>query len=180
MRIIAGVFKGRVLRTACGPGYRPATGRVREALFSTLGSLGVCWQGAQVADVFAGSGALGLEALSRGASQAVFVELAASAARVLQDNIRFLGLTAAQAVVVRMDALRWVQRASGPYHVVFVDPPYGRGLLAPVLAALPALLAPGAVVVAETEASLDVSPTPWNLVRDTLYGQTRIRIWQSE
>ena len=180
MRIIAGTFGGRVLGTARGPGYRPATGRVREALFSALGSLGVRWQGIQVADIFAGSGALGLEALSRGASRAVFVERAAAAARVLQDNIRSLGLTPEQASVVRMDALRWVQQASGPYHVVFADPPYGRGLLAPVLAALPALLAPDAIVVAETEAALEIASTPWNLVRDTLYGQTRIRVWQNE
>lgn len=180
MRIIAGAFKGRVLRTACGPGYRPATGRVREALFSALGSLGVHWEGARVADIFAGSGALGLEALSRGASYAVFVEMAASAARVLQDNVRALGLSSEQAEVARMDARRWAQRASGPYHVVFVDPPYGRGLLVPVIQALPALLASGAVVVAETEASLEIPPVPWKLVRDSLYGQTRIRIWQNE
>ena len=74
MRIIAGTLKGRRIRTTEGPGYRPATGRVRESVFSMLESLGVDWPACRAADIFAGSGALGIEALSRGAASVLFVE----------------------------------------------------------------------------------------------------------
>lgn len=180
MRLIAGKFKGRVLRTAHGPGYRPAMARVREALFSCLGSLGVVWEGARVADLFAGSGALGLEAASRGAVRVVLVELAAAAVRVLRHNVATLGLEPGRVQVVRMDVRRWVTQDPGLWDVVFVDPPYGQGLLFPVLAGLPRLVAPGAVVAAEMEAALDPPATPWSLVRNTLYGQTRICLWRNE
>ncbi len=180
MRIIAGKLKGRVLQSAHGPGYRPATGRVREALFSSLGSLGVVWEGARVLDLFAGSGSLGLEAASRGAGRVLLVERAAAAVRVLFANVKALGIARDQVQVVRMDVRRWVAQAEGTWDVVFVDPPYGQGLLAPVLAEIPRLLAPGAMVVAEMEASLPPPPTFLMLVRNVLYGQTRICIWQNE
>ena len=87
MRIIAGALKGRRIRTTEGPGYRPATGRVRESVFSMLESLGVDWSACRAADIFAGSGALGIEALSRGAASVLFVELAARAAGLIRTNL---------------------------------------------------------------------------------------------
>ena len=180
MRLIAGIFGGRTLRTVQGPGYRPATGRVREALFSSLGSLGLCWSGVRVADVFAGSGALGFEALSRGAARVEFVEKAPAAVLALHENCRELGLSKEQVGIVRQDALRWVRQERGPFHVVFVDPPYGKGLVPQVLAHLARMVLPGGWVIVEMEAGENIPPTPWAMLRNTLYGQTRICIWRNE
>ena len=92
MRIISGRLGGRRIRTVEGEGYRPAMGKTRESLFSMLTSRGVVWEGARVLDLFAGSGSLAFEAVSRGAALAVLVENSAAAARCLADNIRQLGV----------------------------------------------------------------------------------------
>ncbi len=114
-----------------GADVRPTPERVREALMSILGSRVV---GARVADLFAGSGALGLEALSRGAAHATFVERSARAIRAIRGNARRLG-AGADATVVRGDALAHARRLrSRPYDIVFADPPYGRGGAEAVLA----------------------------------------------
>src|SRR3954467_15650634 len=138
MRIISGQWRGRRLVAPAGNATRPTSDRVREALFSILGAL----DGERVLDLFAGSGALGLEALSRGAASATFVERAPAALRVLRDNVADLG---ASAEVVAADArahLRAARAQGAQYDLVFLDPPYrtaatfGRELeLQPVLAA---------------------------------------------
>ena len=126
MRIIGGFAKGRRLKAPRGLDTRPMTGRMREALFSSLaGRL----PGAEVLDLYAGTGSLGLEALSRGASSAVFVERNPAALRVLRENIEAVGLGGG---VVAMDVVRFLaRRVAGPegaepsyYDLVFVDPPY--------------------------------------------------------
>jgi 16S rRNA (guanine966-N2)-methyltransferase len=123
MRIIAGEFRGRRLTAPPGP-VRPTADRVREAWFSVLGS---ALHEARVVDLFAGSGALGLEALSRGAAHATFVELAPASLRTLRANIAALGLEG-RALVRRADALRYVERlVAGAFDVAFADPPYATG-----------------------------------------------------
>lgn len=183
MRVIAGEYGGRRIRTTEGPGYRPATGKVRESLFSMLQSLGVEWGRTRVADIFAGSGSLGIEALSRGASQAVFVEKAAPAAALIRSNLEALGVDRRRYAVVRGDALRWLAGDAGTFGLVFIDPPYGRDLLAPALDLLLErnILAPGGLVCVEVEAGLAPGDSPHGdlvPVRDKLYGQTRICIWR--
>jgi len=123
-RVIAGSAKG-VRLAAPGAGTRPLTGRVKQALFSIL-EPGL--EGAAVLDLFAGSGAGGIEALSRGAARATFVDDDARAARVIEDNLRRTGLSAAGRVI-RRDAIAWLEdalgaHADGPYDLVLVDPPY--------------------------------------------------------
>lgn len=186
MRVIAGAFGSRKLRTTSGPGYRPATGRVRESVFSMLESLGVDWPRARVADIFAGSGALGIEALSRGAELAVFVEKAAQAANLIRVNLEELGVEGPRWFVIKKDALRWLQElTSKPYDLVFVDPPYGKGLLLPTVDLMmkTCVLAVDGLLCAEVEAGLRLAASPHpdlELVREKTYGQTRICIWRKK
>jgi 16S rRNA (guanine966-N2)-methyltransferase len=153
-----------------GAGTRPTADRVREALFSMLGDL----SGARVLDLYAGSGALGIEALSRGADSAVFVERDRGAASVIERNLADLGL---EQRVICDDALRFIARGQGVFDVVFCDPPYDSGpRIAGTLAErLPALLADNARIVTESDKRnpLELS---FPLVRERSYGDTRIAI----
>ena len=174
MRVIAGRYGGRRLQAPRGAATRPTSDRVREALFSILGTRVL---DARVLDLFAGSGALGLEALSRGARSATFVESAPAALAALRANLAALG---ADAEVVRSDAPRWLRAASDgarQYDLVFLDPPYPRAaeLGEPLSDSLPAVLAPGALVVAESDrrTPLDLTMTATDERR---YGDTLIRI----
>jgi 16S rRNA (guanine966-N2)-methyltransferase len=127
MRVIGGVARGRLIAAPAGRGVRPTSDRVREALFSSLSR---ALPGARVLDLFAGSGALGIEALSRGATSAVFVERDRRAAAAVEDNLRRTGL--GPATVVRGDARRFCAEYRGaPFDIVFCDPPYRTA--APVL-----------------------------------------------
>jgi 16S rRNA (guanine966-N2)-methyltransferase len=174
VRVIAGRFGGRRLTAPAGPATRPTSDRVREALFSILGDL----EGARVLDLFAGSGALGIEALSRGAGSAVFVDDAPAAIQAIRANLAALRI---DAEVRRADALRHLGAASGDgaqYDLVFLDPPYR---LADTLAgrlseALPAVLAPGAVAVAESDRRAPLA-LDLPLLDERRYGDTLIRIY---
>ncbi|WP_061965123.1 16S rRNA (guanine(966)-N(2))-methyltransferase RsmD [Demequina aurantiaca] len=164
-RIIAGTFGGR--RIAVPPkGTRPTSDRVREALFSRLDHSNLL-RGAHVLDLFAGSGGLGLEALSRGAAEATFVEANSSAARVLQSNIRELGV-GTSATLVRERVQPYLQRGgpSTKADLVFADPPYDipRGEMADMLAALKPALASAAVVVVEWSTRAPLPDWPHFLV----------------
>jgi len=147
-RIIAGDLGGRRIQVPSS-GTRPTTDRVREALFSRLESQNALY-GARVIDLFAGSGALGFEALSRGAASATLVESAAPAARVIQANIRELGL-GARARAVKERAAPFLRRTQETFTLALLDPPYDipAADLAEVLEALAPRLAPGAAVVVE-------------------------------
>jgi 16S rRNA (guanine966-N2)-methyltransferase len=152
MRVIAGRFGGRRLKAPRGRTTRPTSDRVREALFSMLGDV----RHAVVLDLFAGTGALGIEALSRGAEHVVFVERDPPALAILKSNLSDLGIGDKQAQVRPGDALSALRtaRARGEtYDLVFVDPPYGRAreLGEAVAAILPALLAARARVVVEAD-----------------------------
>lgn len=174
MRVVAGRFGGRSLIAPRGSATRPTSDRVREALFSILGDAVV---GARVLDLFAGSGALGLEALSRGASEAMFVDSSGAAVAAIRRNLETLDV---EAEVRRQDALSYLSGASRDarqYDLVFLDPPYRRAIaLGPELsAALSPLLAPGAWVVAESDrrAPLELDLA---LLDERRYGDTLIRI----
>jgi 16S rRNA (guanine966-N2)-methyltransferase len=173
MRVIAGQYRGRRLQAPAGTNTRPTADRVREALFSILGDRVAQ---ARVLDLFAGAGTLGLEALSRGASTATFVESAPRALAALKANVDALG---ADAEVVRGDALRWLRGASAgarQYDLVFLDPPYRRAaeLGEELSGILPPVLAPGALVIAESDrrAPLELNITATDERR---YGDTLIR-----
>ena len=170
MRIVAGEYKGRRLRIPRGAPTRPTADRVREALFSMLGDV----SGARVLDLYAGSGALGIEALSRGAASAVFVERDARAAATIEANLDIVGV---EAEVSRQDALAFVKRDRRSYDLVFCDPPYDCGprIAAPLAERLPALLSTDARIVTESDKRNPLE-LPFPLHRERTYGDTRIAI----
>jgi 16S rRNA (guanine966-N2)-methyltransferase len=174
MRVVAGAFKGRRLQAPRGQRTRPTSDRVREALFSMLGSV----EGARVLDLYAGSGALGIEALSRGAESAVFVERAAAAAVALGRNLEALGL---EQEVRRRDALAYVAsdaaRDDGPFDLVFLDPPYDFAVRVggPLSERLPDIVARNARIVTESDKRNPLQLT-LPTVRERTYGDTRIAI----
>lgn len=174
MRVIAGEWGGRRLQAPPGDATRPTSDRVREALFSVLGERVT---GARVLDLFAGSGALGIEALSRGAAAVTFVDSAPAALKALRANLDALG---AEAEVRRQDAGRFLAGASREereYDLAFLDPPYRlAGRLGGELSAiLPAVLAPEGLVIAESDRRepLDLELP---LLDERRYGDTLIRI----
>ncbi len=174
MRVIAGVYGGRTLRAPRGQATRPTSDRTREALFSILGSV----QGARVLDLFAGSGALAIEALSRGAASATLVDSSPAAIAAIRRNLETLG---AHAEVRRQRALSYLGAASfgaPQYDLVFLDPPYRLAdrLGGELSTALEPYLAPGARVVAESDrrAPLELD-LPLRVQRR--YGDTSIRIY---
>jgi 16S rRNA (guanine966-N2)-methyltransferase len=185
MRVIAGRFGGRRIKVMEAAGLRPATGRVREALFSMLAARQALAPGARVLDLFAGAGSVGIEALSRGAGECVFVEKNPAVAKMLRENLRTLGLSPAEAKVVEADVARALPRlgGGGPFDLIAVDPPYGFGLMPPTLAGIIAagLLAPGGVIAVEIEAAVAFDPADapdaLTVVTDRAYGQTRIILW---
>jgi 16S rRNA (guanine966-N2)-methyltransferase len=176
-RIIAGTYGGRRIQTPKGDGTRPTSDRVREAMFSSIESeLGGFDASLRVLDLFAGSGALGLEALSRGAGHATFVESDARAAAVVKQNVSALGATG---VVVRSSAERFVTGAvRDSFGLVFLDPPYA--LTTEGVAELVRILADGwtspeALFVVE-RSSRDPFTWPEGVegLRDKTYGETRV------
>jgi 16S rRNA (guanine966-N2)-methyltransferase len=190
MRIIAGEYRGRTLKTVAEPGYRPATGRVREALFSMLEARGLLWPECSVLDLFAGSGSLAFESASRGALRICLVENSAAAVKCLEQNAAALGLFAPRCRIVREDALRLLARriqqgteAGERFDLVFLDPPYGMNLVPAALQALARgqWLAPEAFVLAEVEARARIDEDAHEelaCVGTRGYGQTRILIWR--
>ncbi len=175
MRVVAGIARGRSLRAPAGRRTRPTSDRVRESLFDMLTSMDVI-EGARVADLFAGSGALGIEALSRGAASAVFVESDREAVATIEANLAVLGDVATGGTVVRSDVLRWASGAVGSggrdLDVVFADPPYAwtawELLLAPLAGVNP-------LVVAETATGW-APPAGWDIRRTRDYGSTMLSL----
>jgi 16S rRNA (guanine966-N2)-methyltransferase len=138
MRIVGGIYGGRVLRAPAGSGTRPTSEKVREAMFAILNHVRGPMAGARVLDLFAGSGALGIEALSRGASHATFVDASKLALAAIRANISELeGLTTDQTTVVAASALAFLTRpCAAPWDVVLIDPPYATDLAQRAAAAL--------------------------------------------
>jgi 16S rRNA (guanine966-N2)-methyltransferase len=167
MRVVAGSAKGRQLRAPAGSGVRPTSDRVREAVFDMLGSLDAV-EGASVLDLFAGTGAMGIEALSRGAAVATFVERDRAAVEVIHTNLVITGLYA-RATVVQADADGWLAGAPR-VALAFVDPPYAFNAWPALLDRLPAGLA-----VLESGAEVDLGPA-WEVLKVKRYGGTVVTL----
>lgn len=185
MRLVSGKYGGRVIKTASGPGYRPATSKVRQAVFSMLESRGIDWDGLRAADMFAGSGSLAIEALSRGGQYSFFVEKNARAAALIKTNLKDLGIPASEYKVLTADLFNVLSRPpEKPFNLIFIDPPYGYDLLPKALdsALENGWLADGGFVLAEVEAQVEpphsVLIDELNLLSNKLYGQTRILLWR--
>ncbi|NDL64561.1 16S rRNA (guanine(966)-N(2))-methyltransferase [Acerihabitans arboris] len=176
IRIIGGQWRGRKLPVPDSPGLRPTTDRVRETLFNWLAPM---IQGARCLDCFAGSGALGLEALSRHAGVATLLEQDRSVAGQLEKNITLLG--AANGKVMVTDSLRWLAQPGTPYDLVFLDPPFRHGLIDQTVRLLEQndWLAPGAwiYIEAETENHGITVPAHWRLHREKVAGQVAYRLY---
>jgi 16S rRNA (guanine966-N2)-methyltransferase len=173
MRIIAGTNRGQRIDAPKGQKTRPTSDRVRENVFNLVAP----WvEDAVVLDLFAGSGAMGLEALSRGAERAVFVEADSDAARTINHNLDKLRLTGAQ--VVWRDVGRYLATETRTYDLIFVDPPYREyEALEPLLARyVPSLLADDGLLVLETSAKAEPQ-LPLTLRTDRRYGAARITLW---
>jgi len=172
MRVIAGRYRGQRLKTPPGVRTRPTADRVREALFSILGNV----EDLQVADLFAGSGALGIEALSRGAEHATFVEENHGAMGILRFNLAALGIVEG-VEVFEWDVLRWLRTVDGQlaFDLVLVDPPYSSAprLGAPLTELLPGILTPHATIVTESD-KRDPLVLDLPLDDEREYGDTRI------
>lgn len=178
MRIVSGRFRGKALLTPADDAIRPTADRVREAVFNILASrIGVNLDGVRVLDLFAGTGALGLEAISRGASGAIFVDTGADARGLIRDNIEAFGI-AGIAKLLRRDATALgVAGTMGPFDLVFLDPPYGKGLGEQALVSLREgnWLAPGATLVLEEGAEVDVAlPDGFVLDDRRVYGAAAV------
>ncbi|EJH4504861.1 16S rRNA (guanine(966)-N(2))-methyltransferase [Cronobacter sakazakii] len=179
IRIIGGQWRGRKLPVPDSPGLRPTTDRVRETLFNWLAPYLV---GARCLDCFAGSGALGLEALSRYAADATLLEMERGVAQQLQKNLATLKSSAAK--VVNTNTLNFLNQNGEPHDIVFVDPPFRKGLLEETLNLLETRgwLAPQALIYVESEVENGLPPVPanWQLHREKVAGQVAYRLYLRE
>jgi 16S rRNA (guanine966-N2)-methyltransferase len=181
MRVVAGRFRGRPIAAPKHEGLRPTADRVRESLFNILdhGIEGATLAGARVIDLFAGTGALGIEALSRGAEFCLFVEDDPDARALIRDNIEALQLTGSTRIFRRDATDLGPAGTMAPFSVAFLDPPYGKGLAEKALAALAggAWLTAAAVVVIEERADTAVAlPPAFHALDERRYGETRILV----
>src|SRR5688572_22326235 len=181
MRIVAGRFKGRTLAAPGDAALRPTSDKVRQAIFNIIEHAAFAsdftLQDARVIDLFAGTGALGLEALSRGAKFCLFVEEAAESRAIIRENVEALGLTGASKIWRRDATNLGALDTLAPFDLAFLDPPYRKGLIAPALKGLATggWLNPNALVIAEA-AEDETMPIVdgYEILDDRVYGDTRI------
>ena len=174
---MGGEFRGRRLSAPAGPTVRPTSDRVREAIFDILFSLGGV-DGMLVADLFAGSGALGIEALSRGAASVTFVDHSPVALAAIRGNLASVGLVDAEAegdaALIRAEAGSWAATTASRFDLVLCDPPYDYGGWDSLVAALPANLA-------ILESGDEISPPPgWGIIKTRRYGGTIVTVARPE
>ena len=183
MRVIAGLAKGRHLKSPVGLTTRPTTDRIKESLFSIISPY---LPGSYVIDLFSGTGNLGIEALSRGAEKAVFVDNNRSSIRVIHDNIEITGFNN-KSKVFHQEALKAIGelgQLEQKYDIVFMDPPYLKGLIIPCVEAIEVegLLSPDGLIVIEHD-SKDVLPEKFTRlirIKNRKYGNTTISIYSEE
>ena len=173
MRVIAGKHRGRVLAPIKGVNIRPTPDRVKESLFQILSDR---LQGARVIDLFAGSGALGIECLSRGAQEVLFNDASKESVALIKKN---LGLAGESAKVHNLDFRTFLSRATGKFDLIFCDPPYKEEYLTEILETVKErnLLMPGGLVVYESERE-ESGTEGWTLIDSRGYGRVNITMWK--
>lgn len=178
MRVITGSARGRRLKELEGMETRPTTDRVKEGLFSAL-QFDI--EGRKVLDLFAGTGQLGIECLSRGAASAVFVDRRADAVKLIRENLRLTGLED-RARVVAGDSMEYLKSIREPFDIIFLDPPYAAGLLEPAIAHIAKfdILAPHGIIAAEHPADrvLPALAPPYRLHRTYRYGKIALTLYR--
>lgn len=182
MRIVGGEFRGRALAAPKSNEIRPTTDRVRESLFNILShAYPEALDGTRIIDLFSGTGAVGLEALSRGCKQALFVEMGVEGRGLLRQNIETLGLTG-RAKIFRRDATDLgLPGTMEPFHILFADPPYAKGLGEKAIrgAVNGGWLVPGALIILEERA--DIAPVPPErclFLEDRSFGDTKMHFYR--
>jgi 16S rRNA (guanine966-N2)-methyltransferase len=186
VRITGGDLRGRVLKEPPDNRVRPTSDKVRQAIFNILahGDFAVPLEGAKIIDLFAGTGALGLEAISRGGAYALFVDESAGSRALIRENVEALALTGVTKIWRRnaTDLGPLGAGAGGPFTLAFLDAPYRKDLTAPALVSLRAggWLMPDALAVAETAADENIIvPGGFSLLDERSYGETKIHIFAS-
>jgi 16S rRNA (guanine966-N2)-methyltransferase len=181
LRITGGTLRGRNLRAPDDASVRPTSDRARQAIFNILlhNDFGISLEGARVADLFAGTGALGIEAISHGASFCLFVDDTAESRALIRENVEAMNLTGVTKIWRRdaTDLGPMNTGSGGPFDLVFLDPPYRKNLIAPALVALRdgGWLSPNALIVAETAKDEITPSTDGFVLRDErIYGAARI------
>ena len=176
MRVITGSARGRVLKELQGMETRPTTGKVKESLFSII-QFDI--EGRRVLDLFAGTGQLGIEALSRGAAECVFIDRRPDAIRLIQENLEVCGLSD-RAIVRSGDAMSYL-KSGEKFDLVFLDPPYASGLLEQALTDIAAfdICRQHGIIVAESAADtvLPALPAPYRLYREYRYGKIKLTVF---
>ena len=172
MRVITGSRRGKKLKTLDSLDTRPTTDMVKEAVFSAI-QFDVA--GSQVLDLFAGSGQMGIEALSRDATHCVFVDSNPSAVQVIKENIADCKFTA-ESRVLNMDSLEYLKVAKGQFDIVLLDPPYGKGLIEKVLCGLDGHISDRAIVVCEHEKELELADEYGRLKKHKRYKYGKIAV----
>jgi len=179
IRIIGGLWRGRKLPVPDSAGLRPTTDRVRETLFNWLAP---DIQGARCLDCFAGSGALGLEALSRHAASATLLELERPVAQQLEKNLATLGAKTGR--VINVNTLQFLAQGGEPHDLIFIDPPFRKGLLEQTIIQLETQgwLAESALIYVESEVEHGLPPVPvsWQLYREKIAGQVAYRLYHRQ
>lgn len=173
MKVITGTLRGRTVQTLAGEATRPTTQRVKEALFSAI-QFDI--EGRRVLDAFAGSGQLGIEAISRGADSCVFVDNSREAAEVVRQNTTALGIGAVSTVLCQ-DTMQFLSRTTERFDIVFLDPPYAAGLLEDALAASARLLNTGGLVVCESDERAVLPETVGDLTLYRSYHYSHVKLW---
>ena len=175
--MIGGELRGRRLSAPVGDAVRPTSDRVREAVFDILFSLGGV-EGLQVVDLFAGTGAMGIEALSRGAASVTFVDASPVALTALRANLTSVGLAEdglnGDATVIRADAMSWVATTVSRYDLVLCDPPYGFDQWEALVARLP-----GDLAILESDSEIP-APCGWGVIKSKRYGGTIVTVARPE
>ena len=174
MRVISGTAGGRKLKSPDGEAVRPTTDQVKEAIFNII-QFDI--EGRRVLDLFAGSGQMGIEALSRGAREAVFTDSSRASAALVRENLKHCGFSAR---VLQTDALQYLERGE-KFDIIFVDPPYDAGLYEAVVSRINAVdnLTEGGIMVCEARAGTafpEVKP-PYRLMREKKYGRVAVAIY---
>jgi 16S rRNA (guanine966-N2)-methyltransferase len=184
MRITAGLYGGRTLAAPHDYRVRPTADKVRQAIYNILthNDLGLSLEGSRVADLFAGTGAMGIEALSRGAAFCLFVDDSAESRALVRQNVEALALTGVSKIW-RRDATKlgpMAAGAGGPFHLAILDPPYHKGLIEPALISLRegGWLSEGAVAVVETADDETVEGAGYTRVQERVYGETKVTFLQ--
>jgi len=173
MKVITGTLRGRTVQTLAGEATRPTAQRVKEALFSAI-QFDI--EGRRVLDAFAGSGQLGIEAISRGAASCVFVDNSREAAEIVRRNTTTLGIGAVSTVLCQ-DTMQFLSRTAERFDIVFLDPPYAAGLLEDALAASERLLNAGGLVVCESDERAQLPESVGALTLYRSYHYSHVKLW---